>query len=74
VFSVCSQVQEVKKRFPGLVFSITSQVWEGACVADIVSLLILRDTGLATSHERISFTVIGSTEAPVWKRRALIID
>jgi hypothetical protein len=42
-----------EKRFSGLVFSTTSQVWENALAVDTMSLCVLRDVGLLTSHDRI---------------------
>ena len=53
MFSLCSQVREVKNLFSGLVFSITSQVREDARAEDIVSPGVLRDVRLLTSHARI---------------------
>jgi hypothetical protein len=64
----------VKNGFPSLLFSTTSQVWEDAPVADIMSLRVLHDVGLLTSHGPTCFPAVGSTEAPVWQRRTLTID
>jgi hypothetical protein len=63
-----------KKLVSYPLFSITSQVWEDAPKTDIMSPNVLRVVGLLTSRDGSDFSAVGSTEAPVWKPRALAID
>jgi hypothetical protein len=74
LFSLCSQVRGVRKWFSNLLFSITSQVWEDTLAMDIMSLQVLHDGGLLTSHEQTQIpcrrsAAISAAPVPAGSRR-----